>query len=236
MDTILSVKNLTIKYDTDLAVSDVSFDVYKKDYCCIIGSNGSGKSTLLKALLGLISQTKGSIEYQDGLKETTAYLPQLTSIEKNFTATAEEIVITGTQSSKKFTFFYNRIERDAAHDAMKMLKICDIGKRQFNSLSGGQKQRVLLARALCRKPNLLILDEPCAGLDRDITEEFYSILEKLNREKGIAILMVSHDLEQVEKYARSIVELDTSLIYSGNIQEWRGLRTAHMQGAARAVN
>lgn len=199
---LLKVSGISIKYQSGIAVNNITFDVGKGDYCCIVGANGSGKSSLMKGILGLIPISSGKAEFNIP-KWQTAYLSQINSIPLDFPATIKEIVMTGTQKpAPKFSPpFYSKSDFKAAAEAMELLKIADCAKRQFAELSGGQRQRALIARALCGKPLLLFLDEPCAGLDADISEDFYEILYKLNKEKDMAVLMISHDLDHVRKYA-----------------------------------
>ena len=204
---LLKVENVSIAYDheRDFAVENVSFSVRDGEYICIVGSNGSGKSTLIKGIAGLIGVSRGSIHRPLPI-EGYAYLSQNHMIDKDFPATVAEVVLSGTQKQGKRLPFYTRSDRKTAAQVMAMMGIDEFAGRRIGNLSGGQQQRVLLARAFCRDPKLLLLDEPCAGLDPAMTREFYGILDRLNREKHIAVLMVSHDLEQVRQYAHRVWE------------------------------
>ncbi|HCQ90637.1 MAG TPA: hypothetical protein DIU45_13975 [Clostridium sp.] len=220
---ILKVSHLDIFYQSVLAVKDVSFEIADGDYFCIVGSNGSGKSSLVKGILGLVPFNRGKVEFNIS-KEQIAYLPQISTIPSDLPATVQEIVITGRQKSAKRIPFYSRDDIKAAKEAIVLLEITDISNKQIGELSGGQQQRVLLARALCKNPKLLILDEPCSGLDEDITKNLYKILSDLNTKHNITILMVSHDLNKVKDYANGVAVMDNHLRFCGNIEEWQVFR------------
>ena len=144
----------------------------------------------------------------------------MAEIERDFPATVREVVLAGMQRSGRRFPFYTREDRKKAADAMETLDITDLADYRIGNLSGGQKQRVLLARALCREPKLLILDEPCAGLDPAITAEFYSLIDHINKKQGVTILMVSHDLDQVEQYASHIIMMNQTVEFDGDHEAW----------------
>ena len=219
--TILEVKVVSVIYSDDkrVAVEHASFKIEAGEYACIIGSNGSGKSTLVKGIVGLVPITAGQVIHQLS-PEQYAYLSQITEIERDFPVTVREVVLTGMQRSARRFPFYTREDKKKAAEAMEMLSISDLADYRIGNLSGGQKQRVLLARALCREPKLLILDEPCAGLDPAITAEFYSLIDHINKEQGVTILMVSHDLDQVEQYASHIIMMNQTVEFDGDHDAW----------------
>ena len=212
--SILEVRDVSIIYSDDkrVAVEHASFKIEAGEYACIIGSNGSGKSTLVKGIVGLVIHALSPEQY--------AYLSQITEVERDFPATVREVVLTGMQRSGRRFPFYTREDRKKAADAMETLDITDLADYRIGNLSGGQKQRVLLARALCREPKLLILDEPCAGLDPAITAEFYSLIDHINKKQGVTILMVSHDLDQVEQYASHIIMMNQTVEFDGDHEAW----------------
>ena len=219
--SILEVQDVSIIYSDDkrVAVEHASFKIEAGEYACIIGSNGSGKSTLVKGIVGRVPITSGQVQHQL-TPEQSAYLSQSTEIERDFPATVREVVLTGMQRSGRRFPFYTREDRKKAADAMETLGISDLADYRIGNLSGGQKQRVLLARALCREPKLLILDEPCAGLDPAITAEFYGLIDHINKKQGVTILMVSHDLDQVEQYAGHIIMMNQTVEFDGNHDAW----------------
>lgn len=218
---ILEVRDVSIIYSDDgrVAVEHASFKIEAGEYACIIGSNGSGKSTLVKGIVGLVPVTSGEIIHAL-TPQQYAYLSQVTDIERDFPATVREVVLTGMQRSGRRFPFYTKEDRRRAAEAMETLGIADLADYRIGNLSGGQKQRVLLARAFCRNPKLLILDEPCAGLDPAITAEFYELINTFNKKHGVTILMVSHDLEQVEQYASHIIMMNQTVEFDGDNHAW----------------
>ena len=201
MSYLIECKNLTAGYEGMPVVKDLSFNVSAGDYLCIVGENGSGKSTLMKTILGLRSALSGEIIFGDGLKQTEiGYLPQQTAAQKDFPATVREVVLSGCLGRKGLSPFYSKADKKLCDDNIELLGITGIARRSYRNLSGGQQQRVLLARALCATGKLLLLDEPVSGLDPMVTAEMYEIISRLNREQGITIIMISHDLQGALKY------------------------------------
>ena len=199
--------NLTLGYNSNIVLENVSFSVEKGDYLCIIGENGSGKTTLMKTILRLEKPLKGQISTGDGvLPDEIGYLPQQTQVQRDFPASAWEIVLSGCQSRCGKRPFYIKEEKQLALEAMKRMEIADLAKRCYRELSGGQQQRVLLARALCAAQKMLLLDEPVSGLDPSVTQEMYELIEQLHKD-GITIMMITHDVEAAKKYATKILKV-----------------------------
>lgn len=192
--------DLDIGYDGKTVVSGLNLKINDGDYLCIVGENGSGKTTLMKTLLGLIPLLGGSIQ---GLnKNDIGYLPQISDIQKDFPATVEEVVLSGTKK-----LFYRKKEKDLMRFNLERLNIANLSKCKFSELSGGQRQRVLLARALCASKKILLLDEPVSGLDPKAAAMMYEIINKLNKEDGMTIIMISHDLNGSLKYASNVLNV-----------------------------
>ena len=147
---LVQCEELTIAYEGQVVVRDLSFQIHPGDYLCIVGENGSGKSTLVKSLLGLKAPLKGRIVLGDGLKQKEiGYLPQQTDVQKDFPASVQEVVLSGRLNSRGMKPFYTSRDREQAKAMMGLLGIEGLRRSCFRDLSGGQKQRVLLARALC---------------------------------------------------------------------------------------
>ena len=178
---LLTVKNLSVGYESRAVAENINFSVNEGDYLCIVGENGSGKTTLMKTLLNLMSPIGGSIERGDGLKQNEiGYLPQQTDVQKDFPASVKEIVLSGCQARGGFHPFYSKEDKERAKMNMERMGITDYSKRCYRELSGGQQQRVLLARALCASEKILLLDEPVAGLDPRVTQDLYQLIQKLH--------------------------------------------------------
>ena len=203
----LICENLTLGYNSNVILENVSFSVEKGDYLCIIGENGSGKTTLMKTILRLEKPLKGQISTGDGvLPDEIGYLPQQTQVQRDFPASVWEIVLSGCQSRCGKRPFYIKEEKQLALEAMKRMEIADLAKRCYRELSGGQQQRVLLARALCAAQKMLLLDEPVSGLDPSVTQEMYELIEQLHKD-GITIMMITHDVDAAKKYATKILKV-----------------------------
>lgn len=215
----ISCKNMTVGYDGNAVSEGITFDVNKGDYLCIVGENGAGKSTLMKTLLRLISPVSGQLEYNDLKPGEIGYLPQQTIIQKDFPATVEEIVLSGTLTREGRHIFYSKKDKKIAYDNMEKMNILDIRHKCYRNLSGGQQQRVLLTRALSATEKLLILDEPVNGLDPKVTAEFYALVKKLNSE-GISIIMVSHDMMAAITYASHILHIGKTQLYFGEKDDY----------------
>ncbi len=191
---LLDVCNLTLGYEKDIIIKDISFSVNDGDFIIVTGKNGAGKSTLIKGILGLIKPRGGSINFNENLdRKQIGYMPQETKVDSSFPASVYEIVLSGTINKTGFKPFYAKKLKEKAIEALKILNILDIKNKSFQDLSGGQRQKTLLARSLCATDKLLILDEPSNNLDQTSREEFYLLLMKLNKELGITIIMISHD-------------------------------------------
>lgn len=222
---LIRCENVSIGYEGQTVVKDLDFSIEAGDYLCIVGENGSGKSTLVKSLLGLKSVEKGRIIYGDGLKQNEiGYLPQQTDAQKDFPASVYEVVLSGRLNSRGLKPFYTGADKKAAVEKMEVLGIRDLSKHCFRDLSGGQKQRVLLARALCATKTLLLLDEPVTGLDPIVTAEFYQLIRRINRESGIAVVMVSHDIESAVEDASHILHLQEKMLFFGTSEDYRRSR------------
>lgn len=201
-------RDVSIGYDGHAVSKNISFSADEGDYLCIVGENGSGKTTLMRTLLGLKSVFGGEISFADGISRSDiGYLPQQTDSQKDFPASVEEVVLSGFSGKRGLHLFYSRGEKRVANGNMKQMGIFDLARHPYSELSGGQKQRVLLARALCATDKLLILDEPAASLDPQASEELYEMIYHLNRDHKITVLMVTHDIDAVLKYATKILHM-----------------------------
>lgn len=235
---LIRCENLSFAYEGVVVVHDLNFTVESGDYLCIIGENGAGKSTLMKGLLGLKKPSSGQLLFDDsdGLSpHGIGYLPQQNPLQRDFPATVMEVVQSGCLNRLALRPFYGRREKALAAEKLEQLGLSDLREKSYRDLSGGQQQRVLLARALCATQKLLLLDEPVAGLDPQATLDFYELIEKLNKEEKLTIIMVSHDLQSVLRYASKILQLEKTQRFFGSketyLQSEQGRAYAHVQGA-----
>ena len=199
----------------------LTFRVNAGDYLCVVGENGAGKSTLIKALLGLKAPMSGNISTGDGLKSNEiGYLPQQTVVQRDFPASVKEIVLSGCLNKVGLHPFYNKAVKQQAQAQIERMGITHLQNRCYRELSGGQQQRVLLARALCATGKMLLLDEPVAGLDPKVTKEMYELIDRLNKEDGITIIMVSHDIAAAVKYATHILHISHTPLFFGTKEDY----------------
>ena len=211
---LLTCENLSLGYEGREIVRGLNFEVNAGDYLCIVGENGSGKSTLMKTILGLQPPLGGKVKTGDGLaRNEIGYLPQQTVVQRDFPASVREIVLSGCCGRMGLRPFYSKEEKRLAAENMEKMGLTALAKRCYRELSGGQQQRVLLARALCATKKVLLLDEPVSGLDPKVTIEMYALIERLNRDDGITVVMISHDIAAAVRYASHILHVGSNVFF-----------------------
>ncbi|MBO7375806.1 MAG: ABC transporter ATP-binding protein [Clostridia bacterium] len=218
---LIECSGLAVGYGGQRILGGLDFSVNTGDSLCIVGENGSGKTTLMKTLLGLIPPVEGKIVFGDGLRRNEiGYLPQQSAAQRDFPASVREIALSGCANRTGLRPFYNRDEKRAADDNIAKMGLSDLSGRCYRELSGGQQQRVLLARALCATRKLLLLDEPVTGLDPAASDEMYRIVDRLNREDGITVIVISHDVSESLKYATHVLHAGSGVFF-GTSEEYR---------------
>lgn len=211
----LICRNVAVGYGSKVVLHNIDFEVHAGNYICIAGENGSGKTTLMKTILGLQKPLKGEIHLGDGLHTNEiGYLPQQTVLQKDFPASVLEIVLSGFQGTCGIRPFYTRKEKKRAQKALQEVGMGRFSRNCYRELSGGQRQRVLLARALCATKKMMVLDEPVSGLDPKASADMYRTIYRLNRQYGITILMISHDLDLTKRYATHILRVGVPSIHA----------------------
>ena len=207
MSDIIVCRGLSFGYGAEPVLRDVDLAIPAGDFVSVVGPNGSGKTTLLKLALGLLKPDSGSITVFDQAprraRRHVGYVPQHPRLDPLFPVCALDVALMGRQGRAPALGGWRRADRQAALEALAEVGLADRSGDHFAALSGGQKQRVLIARALAGGPELLLLDEPTAGLDAHVEEDFYRLLEELN--KRLTIVMVSHDLGFVSGFVKSVV-------------------------------
>jgi zinc transport system ATP-binding protein len=212
---------VAFSYEGVTVVSGLDFSLAAGDYLCVVGENGSGKSTLVKGLLGLLPPSAGSITLSDTLRRSAiGYLPQQTAAQSDFPSSVFEVVLSGRLAARGILPFFSRADKAAAESTIRQLGIAPLRNQCYRELSGGQQQRVLLARALCAARTLLLLDEPVAGLDPVVTQELYALVEAINREQGMTVVMVSHDVRCAVQHASHMLHLKNSQLFFGTTSQY----------------
>lgn len=208
---VLEAKDLSFAYGNTPVLDATGFTMCEGGFAALVGVNGAGKSTLLRLLLGELKPTGGHIALmgQDigSFKswQRIGYVPQDGLTRKaSFPASVNEVVLANLYSCIGLFRFPRREHREDVRRTLELVGMQDYGRRMLGELSGGQRQRVQLAQALVSRPALLLLDEPTAGLDAQSTADFYKLLKQLNRERGLSILIVSHDLQEMPRLTDTI--------------------------------
>jgi zinc transport system ATP-binding protein len=205
---VIQIEDLSFQYDSGgLVLEGVTLTIHELDFASIIGPNGGGKTTLLKLLLGLLTPTSGRIRVlgRTPVRARTriGYMPQHAAMDQKFPVHVLDVVLMGRLGPGRGLGPFSRRDRDAALESIAQAGLAGLEKKPFSALSGGQRQRVLLARALVSDPELLLLDEPAAGLDQKVEKDFFELLRELNRSK--TMLLVSHDLGFVSSFVKTVV-------------------------------
>ena len=197
---LLSANALTLRHQDNTVLDHVSLTLMPRDFITVVGPNGAGKTTLLKCLAGLLTPDSGEITRRDGLK--LRYIPQRMQVEPSMPMNVTHFLKLNNQASN--------LEATAAE-----IGITALLQRPLHGLSGGEWQRVLLTRCLMTTPDAIILDEPAQNLDIAGQLQFYALLDSIHKDRGIAIVMVSHDLHMVMASTRRVICLYHHICCSG---------------------
>ena len=218
----IKIKNLGVSFGEQVVLKDVNLHIHCGSLNAIIGKNGAGKSTLVRAILKDIP-SEGTIEYRDTkngkMKDLKiGYVPQTINIEKNTPVSVYDLIASYEYHYPVFLPKNKRIyEEIRSH--LEVFEASDLIDKQVCNLSGGQLQRVLLSMAIMDKPKLLLLDEPVSGIDKNGMELFYKTISYLKNHYDLAIILISHDLDYVKRYADHVVLLDQTVVKQGSVKE-----------------
>jgi zinc transport system ATP-binding protein len=224
---LVRVENVTFSYDTIPVLEDVTFSICRGDFLSVIGPNGSGKTTLVKIILGLLKPSRGTVsimgrpvaEFRDWAK--VGYVPQkATHIDPFFPASVREVVAMARLSTRGSRPVNKRDTAREVTEALRKVAMESSRNAAIGSLSGGQQQRVMIARALVTSPEILLLDEPTAGVDSETRGLFYEMLHELNGRQKITIVLITHDIGMVNKHVNKVACLNQQLIYHGTHKEF----------------
>jgi zinc transport system ATP-binding protein len=215
---ILEVKNLIVKYGEHTVLDDINFVIPSHSFVSIVGPNGAGKSTLIKVLLGLTAYLSGSV-LLFGKKPSKAdsslisYVPQIKTMDRNFPAIAIELVLSGVK--QRWPWALQGEGRSKAENALQLVGAKQIANRTIAELSGGELQRVCIARSIVKKPKLIIMDEPAAGIDAVGESDLYKLLEDYQSKSDATILMITHDWHIANHHSNFVLLLNRKQISYG---------------------
>ena len=221
----LNVENLCVKLNSHHIIENITFSIEEGDIVALIGPNGAGKTTLVKALLGLLPYTAGSV-LLFGQPWRTAnsharvgYVPQRLDFDRSCPLTVYELLRFTIPPVYSFPFLKKGPGKKYIDELLKTVGAQKLAGSSVGKLSGGELQRVMIAKAIVNDPKILFLDEPASGVDIEGQERFYDLIKRLNREKGLTVLLISHDLNIVYRFADNVLCMNRKLICSGKPAE-----------------
>lgn len=226
-EPIINITDLSYRYEKDLVLENINLTIPRSSFLGIVGPNGSGKSTLLKLILGLLKLQKGTIslfgedinQFKDW--QRIGFVSQkANSFNTGFPATVFEVVSSGLTKKLGLFHFLNKKHREQIVNAIDSVGLKEFMNKNIGELSGGQQQRVFIARALVSDPELLILDEPTVGVDAQNVQSFYNMLERLNKDLGITLILVTHDIGTITDKVSHVACLNKHLHFHGDTVEF----------------
>lgn len=216
----MEVKNLSFQYDRVPVLKDVNLVIYEGDFLGILGPNGSAKSTLIKLMLGILKPKQGEISIMEEPIESfkkwhqVGYISQrVRSFNSSFPATVEEIIAANLYHEMGFFKFLRKKHQEEIQRVLEVVDMLPYKNRLIGTLSGGQQQRIFIARTLISNPKIIFMDEPLVGVDIASQEKFYGLMEKLNKELGITLIMVSHDLGVITDHTNRVACLGNQKVF-----------------------
>jgi len=221
----LRVENLCVKKSGRPLLETVSFSVEEGRIVAILGPNGAGKTTLIKAILGLMEYETGSVslfgrpfKHNNGVIRV-GYVPQRLEFDRTFPLTTAELLRFTIPPFYSIPFRRQRTGPEAIGSLLEVVGARDLMDRSIGSLSGGELQRVMMAKAIVNNPRILFLDEPASGVDIEGQERFHDLVKRLNKERRLTVILISHDLNVVYRFADDVLCLNRRLVCSGRPEE-----------------
>jgi zinc transport system ATP-binding protein len=236
-NNLIDLQDISFHYGDGYVLEDITFSIPQGAFVGLVGPNGSGKSTLIKIIFGLLKAQKGSVhifgkkmsKFHDWSK--IGYVSQkANSFNSGFPASVFEVVSMGLTSKLGLFKFMKTNDRKAVMDALQLVGMSDFASSNIGELSGGQQQRVFIARALVSQPEILILDEPTVGVDANSTSDFYELLGKLNKDNGITLLLVTHDIGTITDKVTHVACLNKTLHFHGETNEFEQFNERELSG------
>lgn len=221
----LKVENLCVKSGGLHLLENITFSVEEGKIVAIIGPNGAGKTTLIKAVLGLIPYDTGSVTLfgqplkQNKLPVRVGYVPQRLQFDRTFPMTVSELLSFTLPPAYKFPLHQKKEEKENISRLLETVGADELMYRSVGSLSGGELQRIMIAKAIVNDPDILFLDEPASGVDLEGQERFHDLVKRLNKEKNLTAILISHDLNVVYRFADDVLCLNRKLVCSGRPEE-----------------
>ena len=217
---LLRLRNVSLGYGSRPVLEHVNLELARGEFVALLGPNGAGKTTLLRGIVGLIPAMAGSIEYAiDRRTSPLGYVPQRETLDPAFPLTVFEVVLMGTYARLSAWRRVGAVQRRAAHRSLELVGLAGLANHRFAELSGGQTQRVLIARALAAEPRLLLLDEPTAGIDAEATAAIMGVLSTLNRDDGLTVLLVTHQVRVLHGLVSAVVWVQDGSAERGGLEE-----------------
>ncbi len=214
-EAVITVRNLWAGYDYENVLEAVDLTVYERDFIGLVGPNGGGKTTLIKVLLGLLEPTRGTVRIKGQPVEKgrryIGYVPQIVEFDRDFPVSVWDVARMGRLGKRRLFRRYTAEDDAIVEEILRRVEMFDLRDRAIGELSGGQRQRVYIARALVAEPEILLLDEPTASVDPQISTSIYELLRDLNQH--VALLMISHDMGAISSYVNTVGCLNRRLFY-----------------------
>jgi len=218
---IIHAENLCLHYESNAALDDISFELRAGERLAVVGPNGAGKSTLLKIIAGVLSPTDGQVYILGNLPRghiCIAYVPQRSQVDWSFPVTVADVVMMGRVGQMGLFRNPKASDWDLVHWALEVVRMTHLSKRQISQLSGGQQQRMFIARALAQEAELMLMDEPLAGLDINSQEEVFRILDDL-KERHVTVLISLHDLKMAAQRFDKVMLLNQRMLGFGTPED-----------------